>query len=232
MRTTSGVTHRTRTGTPLGTPQYIVVMDDDGIALPHPRVMKPFTAEDEGSERLVKVRTAIWDLLVPDSGACLSVQGELVRAHERLGTEYYRNGMCNYYVSAELKPDQYYAKLLGLLLRTLVENRTAALTTDDVAFFRAFGDEAAHDFALFPRQQELEDKEENDTLTETERTELERLRDAPQPDWEELYARGERCIVNWCIANPDLVDAEGKPVVERGVTSLRDLFARHADVLA
>ena len=42
----------------------------------------------------------------------------------------------------------------------------------------------------------------------------------------ELFDRAERCIANWCIANPELVDSEGRAVEERGVRSVEDVVNR------
>ena len=46
-----------------------------------------------GSARLQAISKAIYDCLVSGSGPCESVQGELVRANDRICSEHLRNGM-------------------------------------------------------------------------------------------------------------------------------------------
>ena len=44
------------------------------------------------------------------------------------------------------------------------------------------------------------------------------------PAWEWLYNRAQRCIANWCIANPGLIDRQGRPIEERGIRDLGKLL--------
>lgn len=194
--------------------------------------MERFERHDEAtpvaaaSERLRAFTKALWDALVPRSGPCLSVQGELVRANERLSSELLRNGLGNYYTrddEAGTVADNFYGKLLLFLLDTLVENRSAALDDDDVAYFSDTRRRVAPDWERCVRLGELESAE---TISEAERAELEALDAADeQMPWDDLFARATRCIANWCLANPELVDLGGAPAEERGVRDLRRLFA-------
>ena len=108
--------------------------------------MKKFGLADEGkseanrmpSERLQAFTKALWDALVPDDSSCASVQGELIRAKDRLDGEHFRNGMGNYFSRDE--PDKtlaanYYGELVLFLLDTMIANRNQALADDDVAYF-------------------------------------------------------------------------------------------------
>jgi hypothetical protein len=72
------------------------------------------------------------------------------------------------------------------------------------------------DRSLSLRVQELEQKEEE--LSASERTELDELykNRADFIQWEKFCMRAERCIANWCIANPEIVDLQGRPAEERG----------------
>src|SRR5664279_6233165 len=92
-----------------------------------------FDRTDEGSsndnrmpgERLAAFTKAMWDALVPGNGSCASVQGELVRANERLQSEYFRNGMGNYFgrdEPNETLADNHYGALLLFILDTMVAN--------------------------------------------------------------------------------------------------------------
>ena len=49
-----------------------------------------------GSGRYAEVYQAYWNQLVPESGRCNTVQGELIRVIGRLAIEYYRNGNMNW----------------------------------------------------------------------------------------------------------------------------------------
>ena len=51
-----------------------------------------------------KIHDALWDFLVPGSGKCKNVQGELIRVTGRVDDEVYRNGGCNW--------DSSYSKML------------------------------------------------------------------------------------------------------------------------
>ena len=131
--------------------------------------MKRFERDEQGSDRLREFHSKMWKALVPPSGECASVQGELVRAVERL-------------------------------------------TDEDVKAFaeaRALLDD---DKTLRVRIDELEWKvEEGDALTSEEKEELAALEEKHVgPDWESLLERAHRCVANWCIANPTIIDREGK----------------------
>ncbi|AKV00430.1 hypothetical protein AKJ09_07093 [Labilithrix luteola] len=202
--------------------------------------MQPFEREDEGaygripSERLRAFTKALWNALVPASGACASVQGELIRANDRLQGEYYREGMGNYYepgTNANGGPQSTYAcaprALLVFVLDTLVENRGGGLDDDDVAFFQTTRLAVESDYRTRLRINELVYQEEIDgrELTDAEKTELERLESAEgRIPWEDVLKRAERCIANWCIANPKLVDRQGNAIEERGVADVSHIF--------
>ena len=177
-----------------------------------------------GSARLQAISKAIYDCLVSGSGPCESVQGELVRANDRICSEHLRNGMGNYYFDDQSGKlgDNYYGQL-EFLLDTLIENRNRALSDEDVAYFAEVRRLVEPDWARTCRLTELEGSEVD--LSEAERHELEALLAAEnQPAWEELYNRAQRCIVNWCLANPRLMDRQGKHVEERGIHDLTSLL--------
>jgi len=188
--------------------------------------MKPFDRTEEAtdvagsSERLQSFTKALWEALVPRSGECASVQGELVRANERLLTECLQNGMGNYYVEDEEIGQSSYGRLVLFILRTLVENRGGALDAEEVAYFAEIRGRLERDRALKLRIQELELKEEE--LTDEEAREIEELsgKDSERIHWVALYNRAERCIANWCIANPELIDRSGRSIEEGGVRNL------------
>jgi hypothetical protein len=190
--------------------------------------MTPFDRHEQATEtapneRLQTFTKAMWSALVPDNGECVSVQGELVRANERLFSELLRNGMGNYYDEREDVRHNYYGRLVLLILDTLVENRGGALDADDVAYFRDTHGRLDRDRQVNLRRSELEQREE--PLTEDEIRESEALdRDPHLITWEALFNRAERCIANWCIANPALVDRNGRPIVERGVRNIDEIF--------
>jgi len=191
--------------------------------------MKPFDRTEASdtagsSERLRSFTGAIWKALVPRQGECASVQGELIRANERLTTECFQNGMGNYYVEEEEIGQNYYGRLALFILNTLMENRGGALDADDLAYFAGIRGRLETDRALRLRIQELEIKEGE--LTEEEGRELEALcdKDSERIPWEALFNRAERCIANWCIANPELIDRRGRPVEEGGVRSLEQIL--------
>jgi hypothetical protein len=196
--------------------------------------MRRFERDEEavvGGDRLEAVTRALYAALVPPMGECVSLQGELVRANDRLITEHLQNGGLNYYDSTRTFATGYYSALLVLVLETLTANRGGALVGDDVAYFAEFLQSAGRDFVRTSRLGELENSET--ALSNAEQRELEELlaeeSAVGQPDWEELYVRARRCIANWCIANPELIDRHGKPVVERGVRDLSSVFAAVTD---
>ena len=187
---------------------------------------------DRTGARLDAFTKALWDALVPSSGECVSVQGELVRANQRLRSEHFRNGMANYYRPDE--PDQgfaesYYGALLLFVIGTLLENANGALTAEGVAYFTAARARASADWT---RQRRIDGllflaEEEDRELTHAERVEIEALEAAaPRPDFEELFDRSAIAIANYCLANPELFDRSGRPVVERGVRDIRELIER------
>lgn len=193
-----------------------------------------FERDDEGaygrlpSERLQAFTKAMWKALVPESGACLSVQGELVRANERLHAEYLRNGMSNYYQPASALTDTLYGSLLVFVLDTLLENRGHSLAEDDVHYFDTARRNAEPDWRTQLRIDALVELQEQEgrELTEAEKEELERLEAVDERlAWEALFNRAERCIANWCICNPELVDRNGNAVTERGLANVSQVFA-------
>jgi hypothetical protein len=181
------------------------------------------TDDKPASDRLEAFTQAIYTALVPESGACVSMQGELVRAIERICSEALRNGMMNYYEASEPLADNYYGALVLFVLATMIENRGSALDAEDVAYFVELRRILEPDRARVGRLTELEAENE---LSEAEERELEQLLasedDVERPAWEWVYNRAQRCVANWCIANPSLIDREGNPVVERGI---RDITA-------
>ena len=191
--------------------------------------MKTFDRIDEGdpeqnrlpSERLQAFTKALWDALVPGEGACASVQGELIRANERLQSEYFRNGMGNYFHREEpdgTLADNYYGELILFVLDTMIANRNEALADDDVAYFTEIRREIEPQWLRGLRSDELFWKAEEEGLSDAEKEELARLDDQPRgPSWEPLTSRAGRCIANWCLRNTALIDREGRPVVERGI---------------
>jgi hypothetical protein len=198
--------------------------------------MKPFDLTDEAnpdddrpaSERLEFFTKALWSTLVPPNGACVSVQGELIRASERLQSEYFRNGMANYFraeAPGAALTTNYYGGLLVFLLDTLLANRSAALSAADVGYFRGVRDALEPQWRRGLRSDELSYKAEEEELTDAEQAELAALDELPRgPAWETMFARVERCVANWCLANRQLVDREGRPVVEGGVSDLIQIF--------
>jgi hypothetical protein len=191
--------------------------------------MQPFDKSEEAtliqppSARLAAFTKAVWDALVPSNGECASVQGELVRARERLASEYYRNGMSNYYF--EPFEENYFAALLQFVLGILVENRGGALADEDVVFFADIRGRVESDWVRSLARSELEQQEEPLTVEQEKQYDLldVELRSSGI-HWEEFSNRAERCIANWCIANPKLVDRSGHPSVERGVSDIRHVF--------
>jgi hypothetical protein len=198
--------------------------------------MNKFDLADQGnaeenrlpSERLQAFTKALWDALVPESGACASVQGELVRARDRLEGEYYRNGMGNYFRRDEPDRtliDNYYGGLLVFLLDTMIANRGGALSEDDVAYFTEVRRDIEPQWLRGLRGNELFYKSEEEELTDAEKEELARLDEQSRgPVWEDLFNRAERCIANWCLTNTALIDRQGNPVTDRGVADVRHIF--------
>lgn len=186
---------------------------------------------DTNDERLVAFIESLWKALVPETGECISVQGELVRACGRLQNEHFRNGLCNYYAPDE--PDQdlagsYYGGLLLFMTGMLIENRNGPLDAAEVAYFTDVRTRAFEDWRVQRRIDLLRgDEEEGRKLTKAERAEVERLEAAEgRLDFEELFDRSEIAVANYCVANPELFDRKGKPVVERGIRDIRELFER------
>jgi hypothetical protein len=186
---------------------------------------------DRNDDRLRDFLGAIWKTLVPSTGECASLQGELVRADARLSDESYRNGLGNYY-----HPDQetdgfaegFYPKMLVFLLETLAANANDANDADTVAYCADALARAPLDWekqrriiAIVERAEEDENRE----LSDAENAEIETLEAAPERlDWEDLLNRTEIAVGNYCLANPVLVDLAGKPIEEGGVTDIRHIF--------
>ena len=185
--------------------------------------MKKFERADEAdaetnrpaSERLQAFTKALWDGLVPKHGACTSVQGELVRANDRLLGECLRNGMANYFDPDETLAENYYGALLLFVLDTMIANRNEALSDEDVAYFTEVRRELSPQRDRGLRSDALYHKAESEgeALTAAEEAELAQLDALPRgPHWEDLFNRAERCIANWCLTNTALIDREGAPV--------------------
>ncbi len=183
------------------------------------------TDDKPASERLEAFTKSIWAALVPDDGECISLQGELVRANDRLCSEALRNGMMNYYAVGEPIEENYYGQLLLLLLDTMIANRGGALDGDDVAYFVELKRLVGPNRELICRLTELEAEEDLDEAGARELEQLLATEDEVEaPAWEWLYNRAQRCIANWCIANPQLIDRAGQPVTERGLRDLTRLL--------
>jgi len=200
--------------------------------------VKPFERSDEAthttpaSARLLAFMKALWDAFVPDSGECLSVQGELVRVNDRLVGELLRNGFGNYYEADddEKLEDMFYGKMLLFLLDTLVANRGEALDVEDVAYFEAVRGAALVDWnsehVRRARISELEEKCGDEGGDDAVRRELDELEEAhgDGPDWERIFARAERCVANWCLVNQDLIDRNGRSIEDGGVRRVDHVF--------
>jgi hypothetical protein len=191
--------------------------------------VKPFEQSERptssflGNARLLAFAQAIRDALIPASGPCVSMQGELVRANGRLMSELLRNGMCNYYDDGEALATNYYGALMIFLLGTLIENRNRALSDEEVAYFAEARQrlEPDRELALLIRKAEQEEV----PLTEEELQKVAALEASNAAvDWEQVLSLAEGCVANWCIANPDLIDSRGRPVEERGVRNLAHVF--------
>lgn len=197
--------------------------------------MEKFDLTDEGnsgedrmpSERLQAFTKALWEGLVPESGSCASVQGELIRANACLQSEYFRNGMGNYFGREpnDTLADTYYGELLLFVLDTMIANRNLALSDDDIAYFTEVRGEIEPQWLRGLRSDELFYKAEEEELTDAEKAELAQLDEQPRgPDWEDLFNRAERCIANWCLTNTALVSREEEPVTEGGVSDVLHIF--------
>jgi len=188
--------------------------------------VKPFdpseqaTGTELSSPRLQSYHQVLWTALVPRSGECASIQGEMIRAVERLRAELLRNGMGNYYDRGPLDSN-HYGKLLTLVLDTLARSEGSALSTDDVGYFAKARSGLDADRIAVHRLGEMEERED---ASDAERELAQADADAHAIDWNELIHRAERCVANWCIAHPQLVDRRGQPVEERGHRDLRHVF--------
>lgn len=102
-----------------------------GVAYPKQRVMHDGQAQiiiPQGSPE--EVYAALWDFLVPSSGACETVQGEVVRIPGRIRDELMRNGGANWdkdYNAMTVALRQYLR--LGTPLDALALSDVKALTT-------------------------------------------------------------------------------------------------------
>jgi hypothetical protein len=178
--------------------------------------------------RLHAFTRTLSDALVPDSGSCVSVQGELIRANDRLQGEYFRNGLTNYFGRDE--PDgtlagNYYGELLLFVLETMIANRNQPLANDDVAYFSEIRRDVEPQWLRGLRSDELFHKGEEEDLSPAEKEELASLDAQPRgPDWESFFRRAERCIASWCLSNTALIDRQGEPVTERGVSAVMHVF--------
>ena len=183
--------------------------------------MKPFDRSAEGTPELAAFTKRLWDALVPNSGACVSVQGELVRVTERLGTEAITQAMWTYYETADGRSR--YGAMIVFLLDTLVANRTGALDEEDVGYFARVRGRLDTDWRARSRMLALENGEGE--LSAAEVAELEQLSSSPElVHWEEVLTRAERCVANHCLKTPALVDRDGKPVTENGVRNVLHVF--------
>lgn len=198
--------------------------------------MKRFSRKDEGdarasrppSERLQAFTQSLWQALVPASGPCASIQGELVRARGRLTIELRSSGMENFFQREEpglALADTYLGGLLLFMLDTLAHDRSGALSASDLAYFAAVREAVEPEWLRVVRENELLERADGEELTAAEQVELAQLEEGRGGvDWEGLLDRAERCIANYCLANPALVDRGGDPLMERGVADVRHVF--------
>ena len=196
--------------------------------------MRRFDRDEEGgenrppSERLQAFTKMLWDALVPKDGECVSVQGELIRGKGRLQHEYANGAMFNYYWSddGDTLPETYFGKLLFFVLDTMIANRNNSLVDQDVAYFSRVRGLLETDWVRRRRIEQLKEKEDASDSEGEELDQLEEEDGERRVWWEELFDRAERCIANWCIANPQLIDRRGRPVEEGGVRDLTDVLRR------
>ena len=169
-------------------------------------------------QRLEEYTDTLYRVLVPGSGDSASVQDELIRARSRLESDYYREGMGNYYEhdASENLAETYYGGLVVFMLDTLIENRNQALDDQDVAYFVEVRRTVEPNWQWKKRLDALNNRAEGTDqpeLSAIEEQELEQLESGgPTLDWEELFERAQRCIANWCIMNPTLIDRGGRAV--------------------
>lgn len=184
-----------------------------------------FPHEGPEAERLKAFVKLMWERVVPRTGTCSSVQGELIRVVDRLTGEYYRNGFSNYYERGATPTTSRYGQWLLFVLDTLLKNAgeaNSAAELEPLALARGW---LAGDYARALRERELNAILDERDQTDAEVEELERLETHPEAIiWEPLLFRSERCAANWCVANPVLVDVQGKPVQEGGVSDVRHLL--------
>lgn len=194
--------------------------------------MRRFDRGDEGidrqldSERLRAFHKALCDALVPGTGKPVSVQGELVLAFTLLRGPFLLYGMEDYY--GDDSSDEFENTFLGegtlFMLDTLIENRNAPLDDEDLAFFTDVRNVVEADWLVGRRIAELNHKSNESEASEVESKELRELEAAGGLAWEEVLNRADRCIANWCIANPHLVDREGRRVEDRGIREVKTIF--------
>ena len=185
--------------------------------------MQRFTVDDEAgqtsdpSARLTAFIDAIREVTVPSGRECASVQGELLAINDAWMGDYFRNGLANYYACDGIDD-------LVFLVDTLVANQNAALDDDDVRHFRELRPLLFLDWTRTRRIQELEEMSQRSPSNDEELAAL-CLEDEHKGFlFEDTFDRAERCIANWCIANPDLVDRSGRAVMEGATSTLRALF--------
>ena len=189
--------------------------------------MERFTLADEQPEgRLADFVKRVWEGLVPSSGECVSVQGELIRVPGRLLGELFRNGFSNYYDSDRPRTESHYGGWLEFALGVVLENQGDANTDADLGLLR---DARAHldaDYARELRIRHLQGRFDDDLLTPEEDAEFTQLeRGNALIAWEATLTRLERCAANWVLTHPLLVDRKGAPVKEGGVADVRHLFS-------
>lgn len=175
----------------------------------------------------------LWKALVPESGECRSLQGELVRADGRLNSEHYRNGFGNYYAGHEETEGfegAFYPRMLVFILTTLIANANEANDAAAIAYFEGVLARAPADWdkqrAIDDLVELVEDEEQRD-YTDAENEQLEELANAPERlAWEEVLERLTIGVANYCLANPLLVERADptKPIEEGGVRDLRHVF--------
>jgi hypothetical protein len=178
-------------------------------------MMRRFDRTDQGiglqmgSERLRAFYEALWKAVVPSSREPVSLQGELLRVVTWLRGDFLKEGMENYYGDDrhERFEDMPVGPMVIVMLDTLIENRNRALDDEDVAYFIAVRRVVHSDWLVGNRRLELSCKENGDEASEAETKELRELEAAGgEIAWDEVLNRADRCIANWCIANPNLVD--------------------------
>jgi hypothetical protein len=95
-----------------------------------------------------------------------------------------------------------------------------------VAYFKTVHDAVEPDYL---RRRRIEELDERENPSDAEVSELEALEEGEALNpfyWETLFDRAERCVANWCVANPEFVDRQGRPVEEGGACRVEQIVER------